>query len=178
MGQNLKFKRFFIEFTRPADTTAYTAQDSVNNSTTAATILTLAERPDPTKTYNQSGLTIGGSYQIKSLKLAKSTSNTTNASFDLYMYTSGITSGTINNDNSAAGLLYQDKIYLIGKPAFTLATTTAAESDSAFQVITDVNHSFVAVASTFYTSLVATAAYTPGNAEKFYIEAILVRLDE
>ena len=178
MGQNLKFKRFFIEFTRPADTTAYTAQDSVNNSTTAATILTFAERPDPTKTYNQSGLAVGGSYQIKSLKLVKSTSSTTNASFDMYMYTSGITSGTINNDNSAAGLLYENKIFSIGKTAFTLSTTTGAASDSASQVITDVNHSFVAVATTFYASLVATAAYTPGSAEKFYIEAILVRLDE
>lgn len=173
MAQNLKVKRLSVEFTRPADTTAYTAQDAVSNSTTAPTILTfVANHADDT-----AGTTLqnGASYQIKSATLTKSTNSTTNATFDLYVYTSGVTA---TNDNSEMGVLYINKHVRIGKIAFTLSTAGTTNSTCAEQVITDVNHTFKAIKNTIYGQLVATGAYTPGNAEKFFIELELLLINE
>ena len=174
MGQNLKVKRFFWEFTRPANTTAYTAQDSVSDSATVPTIRTFIERQNPHKTTNDIGLAPGGSYMVKSVKLTKSTNATTNASFDVYLYTSGVTA---NNDNAEHGISYANKIYRIGKTNLTLAVSGTTQSDCAEKTETDVNHTFVAMDTTIYARLVATAAYTPGSAEKFYCEVELISLD-
>src|SRR3990167_1596427 len=175
MAQTLRLRRFFFEFTRPADTTAYTAQDSVSDSTTAPSIITWTERPNPTKTYNQLGLKAGASYQIKSVKLTKNNNTTTNASFDMYFFTSGVTN---TNDNSEMGITYANKIYRTGKVAFTLAVAGTTESNCAEQVITDVNHVFVATGTTFYSILVATAAYTPISGNIFYGEATLLEIEQ
>ena len=175
MSQNLKLKRFFFEFTRPANTTAYTAQDAVSDSATAPTIITWTERPNPVKTYNQEGLRAGGSYLIKSVKLTASTNTTTNATFDMFFYTSGVTN---TNDNEAYGITYADKIYRVGKTAFTLAVADATASTCAEHTVTDINHVFVANGTTFYSVLVATAAYAPGSAETFFGEAILIKLED
>jgi hypothetical protein len=175
MAQTLRLKRFFFEFTRPSDTTAYAAQDSISDSTSAPSVITWTERPDPTKTYNQAGLRVGASYQIKSVKLTKNDNDTTNASFEMYFYTSGVTN---TNDNSEYGITYADKVYRIGKTAFTLAAAGTTQSTANEQVVTDINHVFVAVGSTFFSTLVATAAYTPASGEKFYGEATLLMIEE
>lgn len=173
MAQNLKIKRLSVQFTRPSDTTAYTAQDGVSDSTTAPTILTFAA----THADDTSGMSLqnGASYQIKSAKLTKSTNSTTNATFDLYVYTSGVTA---TNDNTEMGLLYINKHVRVGKIAFTLATSGTTNSTCAEQVVTDVNHTFKAIKTTIYGQLVATGAYTPGSAEIFFIELELLLINE
>ena len=174
MGQNLKLKRLFWEFTRPADTTAYTAQDSVSDSTTVPTIRTFVERQNPHKTTNDIGLVMGGSYMVKSIQLTKSTNTTTNASFDVYFYTSGVTA---NNDNAEHGISYANKIYRIGKTNMTLATSGTNQSDCAEKIEQDVNITFLALGTTIFARLVAAAAYTPASGEKFYCEVELICLD-
>lgn len=172
MAQNLKVRRFQFQFTRPNDTTAYAAQDSVSNSTTAPTIITWLPKSGDGLT--QAGLKNGASYQIKSAKLTKSNSGTTNASFDLYFYTSGVTA---TNDNAANPILYSNKESRIGKVSFTLITEGTG-SDCAEQVNTDVNHTFVATNTTIYSKLLATAAYTPIAVENFYGEIELIEINE
>lgn len=173
MAQNLTVRRVSVEFTRPADTTAYTAQDGVSNATSAASILTfVSNHADDTQGRS---LQNGASYQIKSAKLTKSTNSTTNASFDLYVFTSGVVA---TNDNSENGMLYINKHVRVGKIAFTLATAGTTNSTCAEQVVTDVNHTFKAIKGNIFGQLVATGAYTPGSAEIFFIELELLLINE
>lgn len=173
MGQNIKVKRFQFEFTRPANTTAYAVQDGVSDLITNATLITWRALDDDGGSADNA-LVKGGSYQIKLLKLTKSTNSTTNASFDLYCYTSGVTATA---DNVEAGLFYGNKHVRIGKSSFTLSTAGTTQSDCAEAVNTDVNLTFKARGTTFYSQIVAAAAYAPGNAEKFYGQAELIELN-
>lgn len=173
MSQNLKVKRFKFEFTRPNDTTTYTAQDCVSDSTTAPTTFALvSQNPDgttPTFTLNP-----GGSYQIKTVKLTASSVTTTNANFDLYFYTSGVTN---TNDNAAMPLLYSNKEGRIGKTSMVLATAGTG-SDCAESTNTDVNLTFIAQATTIYMKVLVTAAYVPIARENFFIEVEIIRLND
>lgn len=192
MAQNLKELRFTFEFTRPTGGVAYTAQDGVNSSTSGTTVIAFV--PVGAQDVKQKWLVAGGSYQIKTIKLSKSTSSTTNATFDMYLYTSGVTA---TQDNQPMSLAYANKHVRIGKTSFTMATADSTTSTCAEATNTDVNLTFIAIPPnagiletwggntwqtstdcTFYMQLVATAAYTPGSAEKFYGEATIFRIDE
>lgn len=173
MAQNLKIKRFTYEFTRPNDTTAYAAQDAVSDSTTAPSAFTLTSKLSDGTNPNEN-LVVGGTYQIKTVKLCKSSNGTTNASFDMYFYTSGVTN---TNDNAAMVMTYANRQARIGKVSFTLSTAGSG-SDAAEQVVSDVNLTFRAIATAPTIVLVATAAYTPIARENFFIEAELLRIDD
>lgn len=169
---NLIIKRFAAEFTRAANTIAYTSQDvvgSVTSGTTIQPLISLSAGDLP-----EQALIPGGSYQIKNLKLAKSTKTTTNASFDCYLFSSGVYE--TYHDNQEFALTYGDKHTRIGKVAFTLATAGTTNSDCAEFVATDVNLTFKASTTNPYFVLVAAAAYTPGSSEKFYIEAEIIKI--
>lgn len=192
MSQNIKERRFTFEFTRPTGGVPYTAQDGVNSSTSGTTVIAFV--PIAPTDIKQKWLVAGGSYQIKTVKLTKSTSSTTNASFDMYFYTSGVTA---TQDNQPMVLSYANKHVRVGKTSFTLSTADSTTSTCAEATNTDVNLTFIAIPPnqsiletwggntwqtasdcTFYMQLVATAAYTPGSAEKFYGEVTLFRIDE
>lgn len=171
MGQNIKLIRMTGEFTRPSNTTAYAANKIVADSTSAPTALQLFEtKPNGERL---TGLVAGGSYQVKSVELCKSSSGTTNATFDVWLYSSGITA---IEDRGNFVPSYANKDTRIGKSAITMATgdtnSTVAEA-----VNTDVDHVFVATGSSMYARIVATAAYTPTSAEKFYVKVVLFRID-
>src|SRR5688572_26565812 len=129
---NLSIKRFAAEFTRQADTTAYAAQDvvgSVSSGTTMLPLLSVSAGDLP-----QENIIPGGSYQIKNLKLTKSTKTTTNASFDCYLFSSGVTE--TYHDNQEFGLFYANKHVRIGKVSFTLVTAGTNNSTCAEYVAT------------------------------------------
>lgn len=169
---NLIIKRFAAEFTRQAGTVTYTAQDVVGSVTSGTTIQPLI--PLSAGDLSEQGLVAGGSYQIKNLKLSKSTKTTTNATFDCYLFSSGVYE--TYHDNQEFALTYADKHVRIGKVAFTLATAGTNNSDCAEYVATDVNLTFKANTTNPYFVLVATAAYAPGASEKFYIEAEIIKI--
>lgn len=191
MAQNLKEKRFTMEFTRPTGGVPYTAQDGVFSSSSGTTVLPLL--PVQANDIKGQWLVSEGSYQIKQTKLSKSTASTTNASFDVYFYTSGITA---TQDNQPHNLKYSDKHVRIGKTSHTLTTADSSTSTGAESTNSDVNLSFIIIPpnsnilatdagytqtvnnAALYAQIVATAAYTPGSAEKFFLEVILIRIDE
>lgn len=191
MSQNLKEKRFTLEFTRPTGGVAYAAQDAVYSASSGTTAPPLL----PVKANDTKGqwLKPDGSYMIKQLKLSKSSNTTTNASFDVYLYTSGVTA---TQDNQVYNLKYSEKHVRIGKSSFTLVTGNSSSSTGAELTNTDVDLVFVAVPPdpnnlatnagyvqlandcTIYAQIVATAAYTPASAEQFFLEAVIIRIDE
>jgi len=173
MSQNLKIKRFTYEFARPNNATAYAAQDAVSNSATAPSVFTLTNKlsngTDPGE-----DLVVGGTYQIKTVKLCASSATTTNANFDLWFYTSGVTN---TNDNAAMPLTYANRQARIGKVALSLAIAGTG-GDCAEQTASDVNLTFRAIDAAPTVILVATAAYTPIAVENFFIEAEIIRIDD
>lgn len=191
MAQNIKEKRFTMEFTRPTGGVPYTAQDGVFSASSGTTALPmLPVQADDTKAQ---WLVADGSYQIKQVKMSKSTASVTNASFDVYFYTSGVTA---TQDNQPMDLKYADKHVRIGKTSLTMLTADSSTSTGSEATNTDVNLTFIAIPpnssnlatdpgytqtandAALYAQIVATAAYTPGSAEQFFLEVILIRIDE
>lgn len=167
MGQNLKLITLTAEITRPSNTTAYASNKVVSDGTLTTLSVT-----------NPSGsgggvLTGGASYQVKSVALYANSSGTTNASFDVYLYSSGVTAFS---DQANHTLSYNDKNVRIGKTSLTFYTGDT-NSASAEAVNTDVDHVFKATGSNLYAIIVATAAYTPTSAEKFYLKVTLIDIN-
>lgn len=153
-------------FTRPSDTTAYTANDLVANSTTAGSVTALAFNAELS---GGRGLIVGG-------RLSKSGTTVTLAKFDLHLFHRSPT--VTNGDNGAFAI--DTGRYYIGKIAFDL--TSGAEIGTAYAtgivqltapgLVFDSQSQGLA-ASTYqapqvvYGLLVATAGYTPTSAEVF-----------
>lgn len=171
MGQNFKLITLTGEFTRPSNTTPYSSGKIVSDSTSAGTLLTLSSTQVAGSP--SFGLVDGGSYQIKSVELCKSTSGTTNATFDVHLYSSGVTA---LNDNSNFTMTYGEKNVSIGKSAIEMYTGDT-NSGSAEDTNTDVDHVFIATGATMAARVVATAAYTPGSAEKFYLKVTVININ-
>jgi len=148
-------------FTRPADTTAYAAQDAVSDSTTAPTVLTFAG----------AGRANGGSGLILSARHLKS--NTTLASYRLHLYR---VAPTAINDNAQFPLLYANRANRVGFIDFSHATGGSG-SDSTSALSTFVNLPFVcdAASVSLFGILVATAAYTPTSGEQHFIELAIAQ---
>lgn len=171
MGQNLKLITLTGEFTRPSNTTAYSNGKIVSDSTSAGTRLTLTPKnPDGSSSI---GLVAGASYMVKSVELCKSTSGVTNASFDVYLYSSGVTA---MNDNSNFTMDFGERQESIGKTSITMYTGDT-NSSSAEGVNVDVDHVFIATGTGIDARIVATAAYSPGSAEKFYLKVTIINMD-
>lgn len=167
----LKIKRLTGEFTRQTDVTPYAAQDVVGSVSSGTTILTLTA--SSASGLAEEDLIPGASYQIKNVKVSKSTNTTTNATFDLYLFSSGVTSS--QHDNQPYVLDYNNKHNRIGKTSLTM-TTSGSSSTCAEAINSDVNLMFKANTAGISARLVATAAYTPGASEKFYFEIEVIEM--
>jgi hypothetical protein len=168
MAKTVNISSLQYEFTRPADTTAYTSGDVVSNSTSSTTVITFSGN-----ILNEAFVT-GKSLVIKDAQLTKSTNSTTNASFRLYLYTSAV---TVAADNAAFNLVYSNKHLRVGFIDFTLTTGGAGTSDCAEAFVTDANINAKLLGANLIGVLVAQGAYTPGNAEKFYVKLNVYNLD-
>lgn len=165
MGQNIKNAVLTASFTRRNDTTAYAAEDVINNSTSSPSLLTF--------TSSDISLQGGQSFIAKTLRVITDSSTTTNASFRLYLLKS---TQTAIADNSAQTLLYTNRSKRIGYIDFTL-TSGGTGSDCAEAMVTDVNIPFKLSSGAIYGYLVAKAAYTPTSGQNFTFELLAHAID-
>ena len=145
-------------FTRPADTTAYAAQDVVADSTSAPTVLTF---PGVARANGRSGLILGARHM-------KSSATTAGASYRLHLYKTP--PGAIN-DNAQFALLFANRASRIGFIDFA-HQGGGTGSDSTHALAPNINLPFVCDASltTLRGVLVVTSAYTPVSGEQHMIE--------
>lgn len=148
----------FYSFTRPADTTSYTSGDLVANSTTAASVVPLSWSIQGT----------GGSGIIRAVRLFKSSTTATAASFRVHLFLD--TPGTpTNGDNGAYG---------VATVTSHLDTVAVDLSSGAFAGTAGLNKRSAAVAigfrfptatSKLYGLIDVQGAYAPANAETFRV---------
>lgn len=151
-------------FTRPADTTAYTAGDLVANSTTAGSVALMSwVIPD-------------GGFFLRRVKLTKSNGGAiTNAQFRLWLTTDSAITFT-NGDNGALSIASStlSAADVLACVDITVDCALTGAQDSGWATFDDGLHPLFASSwangvGTIYGFLEARAAYTPGNAEVFTV---------
>lgn len=152
--------RVSANFTRPADTTAYASGDTVANSTTAGSVTPL--------TFSNVVRTAGGGGMVRRVKLRKSGTSITNASFRLYLFSATQTSAA--GDNAALSLPgiadYLGSFEIVMDRAFTDGACGIGIPAVGSEISLDIP----STGTTIYGFLEARAAYAPGNAEVFTVE--------
>lgn len=145
--------------TRPADTTAYTALDTVADSTSAATVITFT---------NMARANGGSGYITKAL--LKTDQSTNVASFRLHLYNAA--PGTLINDNAAFTDLWVDNAAYIGYIDFDPCSTETASSTAAKSLNNSIRLAFVCGGSTtsLFGVLQTRTAFTPASAQNFLIK--------
>src|SRR5262245_34998777 len=98
------------EFTRPADTTAYSVNDVVSDSTSAATI----------RTFTNCVRINGGSGYITRGKLVVGATGASGQVYRLFLYT---VAPTVINDNAANTVLYSNRSNFIGYIDFLVTSS-------------------------------------------------------
>lgn len=156
--------RASASFTRPADTTAYAAQDVVSNSTTAPTLLT----------FSSMARSNGGSGLILSARHMKSNATTSGATYRLHLYSDNTVSAI--NDNAQFTLLFANRAKRLGFIDFNHGSGGTG-SDSTNALTTFVNLPFVceAASTALYGMLTVTGGYTPTSGEQHFIELAVVQ---
>jgi hypothetical protein len=144
-------------FTRPADTTAYAANDAIANSTSAPTLLSFA---------NCANANGGQGYIVKTRLLTNQ--KTCTARFRLSFYH---TAPSPVNDNAPKPMLYANKDKLIGLIDLDPCNTEDTSSDAAYALSTALMPYVLASGSTsIYCILTTLDAFTPASAQQFYLE--------
>jgi hypothetical protein len=143
-----------VSFTRPADTTAYASGDLVANSVTAGSVVPLTI---------QMARTINLPTVINRVRLLKSGTSVTNASFRVHFYRD---TPTVTNGDNGAWLSTHS--HYIGSVDVTVdkAFSDGAKGTSAGYLGLIVEPSGSA---SIYCLLEARAAYTPTSAEVFTV---------
>lgn len=145
-------------FTRPGDTTQYTAGDLVANSTTAGSVVPLS----------WSMKRLGGSGFLRGARFYKSSTTATAATFTLYLFNA--TPGTpTNGDNGAFGLATVAS--MIGTVACDLSSGAIAGTAGLFKRTgaLDLGIDFSSPNGTIYGLLIAGGNYAPAASETFTI---------
>lgn len=156
--------RITASFTRPADTTAYAAGDMVANSTTAGSVIPL--------TFANAVRTAGDCLRIERVRIEKSSTSLTNASFRLHLFEASPTptvgdNGVFNN----AGALASNNV--LNHAGTFPVTMSWSGSDVAMGIGVPTTGAGATASPTSGTSLFGllevTAAYTPVSGEVFYV---------
>lgn len=144
------------EFTRPANTTAYAINQTVANSTTAATILSFPL-----------ARIAGGSGYINKARI-ETNDNTDTSQYRLHLFH---TAPTMPNDGAAFTLLWTNRNKRIGIIDFDALVTEGTGSDAARQQNTSPLFFQCAPGdANVYGILETLTARTPGSAKSFFIE--------
>lgn len=149
----------FNSFTRPSDTTQYSANDLVANSATAASVVPLK--------WGLNG--IGKQGRIRGVRIYKSDKTVTLASFKVYIF--GADPGVpTNGDNGALAIASAaDFIDVVtidqATGAFAGGTTGVLKRSAAV----DIPYNLPTLSSKLYGLIQATAGYTPASAEVFTV---------
>lgn len=148
-------------FTRPADTTAYTSGDLVANNVTPGSVVPMS--------FTAARLA-AGSFCVRRAKLKKSTNVTTAASFRLHLYTASPTCA--NGDNGAWSTTesgYMGSIDLDASGTNGRVFTDPAVVVQGVPGVGSEQNFALASGQTVFGLLEARGAYTPGNAEVFTV---------
>jgi hypothetical protein len=156
--------RISANFTRPADTTAYAAGDLVANSTTAGSVVPLS--------FANVVRTAGDCVRIERVRIEKTSTTLTNASFRLHLFESSPTPTVGDNGvfNSSGTLASNNVLTYAGTFPVTMVW---AGSDGAMGIGTPTTGSGATISpttgTTIYGFIEVTAAYTPASAEVFTV---------
>ena len=145
-------------FTRPADTTAYASGDLVANSTTAGSVVPMTLT---------TARVAGGSFILRKVKLHKSTTTTTNASFRVHFWRSAPATIT-NGDNGAFSVSGVADYIGMMDVSIDRSFTDGACGFGVPLVGTELSVNLVS-GTTIRCLIEARAAYSPGNAEVFTV---------
>lgn len=156
--------RISANFTRPADTTAYAAGDLVANSTTAGSVVPMS--------FTNAVRSAGDCVRIERVRIEKSSTNLTNASFRLHLFEASPTPTVGDNGvyNNAGVLATNNILYHAGTFPVTMQWSG---SDGAMGIGTPTTGNGATASPTSGTSLFGllevTGAYTPASGEIFYV---------
>ena len=144
-----------VQVTRPADTTQYSANDAISDSTSAPTVLTLA------------GVAPDNGYGgiIRGCSLVKSTNTLTAAAFSVHLFRNTFTG---LEDNAAVDLTDPEARTYIGGFAFAAADGLALGLNAIWSK-TNLDIPFVCESTSddLYVVLRSDSTYTPASAEIF-----------
>lgn len=150
-------------FTRPSDTTAYASGDLVANSTTAGSVTPL--------TFTSAVRAAGGVTRVERIRLRKSGTSTTNASFRVHLYSSSPTAA--NGDNGAFSTAVSN---YIGAVDVVIDRAFSDGAAGAGVPLVGSAMTFTIPSGTSLFGLIeARAAYTPASGEVFTAIAELYR---
>jgi hypothetical protein len=150
-------------FTRPTDTTAYASGDLVGNSVTAGSVVA------PVFTVGRSASAFGQQFRIDRIKIRKSTTTTTNASFRVHLYKTAPTIASGDNAAFSTSGAADDLGY------FDVVVDQAFTDGATGFVIGGPKAVVIDTAATIVCLLEARAAYAPGNAEIFTVALEVVQ---
>ena len=152
------------EFTRPADTTAYTANDVVSDNTTTTTMQALAN----------AARVSGGSGYIVGIRIATDKKSIVPA---LRVHFFNTTGATLAGDNVAYKEVYADgskRVAYYDMPAMTTAVDTT-NSDMSRSVDMTMRIPYTCVATSLYYVLETLTAFTPASGEKITVTVFVDR---
>ena len=151
-----RYARSVATFTRPADTNVYADGDLVANSTTAASVTVMS-------------FTYGGNntaFEFPIVRLQKSGTTATNASFRLRLYSTAPTVATVG-DNGVYATNVAGFASMIGYYDGTLIGHSDGCSGFLVPETGVIKPEYLGHAGTVYGLLEARAAYTPSSGEIF-----------
>lgn len=162
-GKGSALKVVTSEFTRPSNTTAYTAKDVISDSTSAPSAKILSD------VVERAG------YQGEIIKARLRTdSNAFTWRVRMHLYTSAPTQ---INDNSPFTLLYSTRTTHIGYIDFPAGGTEGSGSDASNSLNDVLGHGFVTGSTNdLWYELETLDAFTPVSAQKFFVELTIRQL--
>ena len=151
-------------FVRPADTTPYTLGDLIANSTTANLVEPM--------TLSTAGLSRGRGI-IRRLRLFKDNESTTNANFDVHLFSHEPTVTSGDNETLAVDTArYYLGVVSVDFTDSTDVVATATDVIKTVAVSPEINfdlHTISATERRIYALLVAADSYTPASGEFFEV---------
>lgn len=154
-----------VQFNRPANVTAYAANDAVTNSTSAGVPIA----------FDRAARFKGGSGYVTSVTISADTANATNATFDLILYSDSASVAT-PADNAAFPLDSTNNGKRIGVVQIAFQTYGTG-STAAIGTASNLNIPFQceSYSDNIYGILVAKAAYQPKHTGRFTIRLSVER---
>jgi len=151
--------------TRPANTTAYAANDAISDVT-----------GDAHFTYSCPGVESKFTGEIVGARLVSSVAGTTNADFTLLLFSADVADVA---DNAAMTLTDDEARTFIGSISFTNGNFQTATNNKFQQVATNIlfqGSKDSGGSGAIYGQLIADAAYTPASGEVFNVD-LMIRSD-
>lgn len=157
----------FAGFTRPADTTQYTANDVVSNSTSATSLLV----------FRNCARKEGGTGLIYSALMLDSVDAATNPNFDLVLFDNqGV---TLAADNAASTVTDQEVLNVVAVITFDGTNAANVSTVGANLIIgaTAIGQGFKCAQTTrdLYGLVIDRGGYTPASAEQFFFKLTIAQ---